>query len=367
MASRIVLFGATGYTGELTARELVRRGAEPVLAGRSRARLDVLAAELGGLDTRVADVSDPASVAALVQSGDVLVSTVGPFMRWGDTALEAAIAKGAHYLDSTGEGPFVRRVFDDAGPRAERAGVVLLTAMGFDFVPGNLAGALALREGGTDVRRLDIGYFTTGVSANGISGGTRASAAGAALEPAFTWRDGRLVGERAARRVRSFDLDGGKSGQAVTLGATECYTLPRLQRDVWHVDVHLGIFGPASRGMQAVSAAMSGAARIPGFTTVAGGLGSRLIKGSTGGPDGAARAATRVMIVAEGFDVSGTKIAAVRLVGPNMYDLTAGFLAWGAEQAAAGQLRGSGALGPVEAFGLDELQAAAASYGLVVA
>src|SRR3954451_10960326 len=106
MAGRIVLFGATGYTGELTARELAGIGERPVLAARDGARVRALADQLGGLDWEVADVARPESVRALVGPGDVLVSTVGPFTRWGAPAVEAAIAAGAHYLDSTGETPF---------------------------------------------------------------------------------------------------------------------------------------------------------------------------------------------------------------------------------------------------------------------
>ena len=79
----IVLFGATGYTGALTARAMVDRGLAPVLAGRNAAALQSLAARLGGLRVRVADVADAASMARLVSAGDVLVSTVGPFARHG--------------------------------------------------------------------------------------------------------------------------------------------------------------------------------------------------------------------------------------------------------------------------------------------
>ena len=365
MASRIVLFGATGYTGGLTARELVRRGGAPVLAGRSAERLGVLAAELGGLETRVADVAQPDTVRALVGPGDVLISTVGPFMRWGEAALEAALSAGAHYLDSTGEGPFIRHVFKDAGPRAEAAGIGLLTAMGYDYVPGNLAGALALRDAGEQATRVDIGYFWEGSSAGGMSGGTRASAAGASLAPAFSWRTGNLVSERGARRVRRFDLGAGRSAQAISIGSSEHFALPRLGRNVWDVDVYLGWFGPASRAMQVFAAGADLATRIPGVRAGLGALSARMVKGSTGGPDAAARAATRSVIVAEASDAGGRRLNSVRLVGPNGYDLTAGFLAWGAEQAAAGKLRASGALGPVDGFGLDELEAAAADYGLV--
>src|SRR6266540_6450443 len=102
MPPRIVVFGATGYTGRKTAEALVGRGERPVLAGRNGERLAGLAAELGGgLDTAVADVADPPSVYDLVQKSDVLVATVGPFVRYGRPAVEAAIDRGAHYLDST--------------------------------------------------------------------------------------------------------------------------------------------------------------------------------------------------------------------------------------------------------------------------
>ncbi len=73
MPGRIVLFGATGYTGRLTAEASVARGDRPVLAARSKEKVEALAAELGGLDTAVADVSDPASVRALLEPGDVIV------------------------------------------------------------------------------------------------------------------------------------------------------------------------------------------------------------------------------------------------------------------------------------------------------
>jgi short subunit dehydrogenase-like uncharacterized protein len=198
MAGRIVVFGATGYTGDLTARTLVERGARPGLAARNEDRVRALAQELGGLEWAVADVERPKSVRALVERGDVLVSTVGPFARWGSAAIQAAIGAGAHYLDSTGESPFIREVFERYGSGAQAAGCALVTAFGYDWVPGNLAGALALREAGEAATRADIGYFTpgTGRGTSSLSGGALASAAGIALEPGFAWRDGRLVGSR---------------------------------------------------------------------------------------------------------------------------------------------------------------------------
>jgi short subunit dehydrogenase-like uncharacterized protein len=88
MAGRVVLFGGTGFTGELTARALVARRARPLLAGRSERRLEALAEELGGLETAVVDATAQgaaATLADLAGPGDVLVCTVGPFVRWGET------------------------------------------------------------------------------------------------------------------------------------------------------------------------------------------------------------------------------------------------------------------------------------------
>ena len=163
MAGRIVVFGATGYTGGLAARALVDAGAQPVLAGRDAGRLSRLAAGLGGLDIAVADVARPTSVRALVERGDVLVTTVGPYLRFGGPALEAALDAGAHYFDATGEGPFIRGVFEEYGPRAEQAECALLPAFGYDFVPGNLAGggqALPPAPSGRAVRRSAKSLFS---------------------------------------------------------------------------------------------------------------------------------------------------------------------------------------------------------------
>ena len=141
-----MLFGATGYTGRLTAEAMVARGDRPVLAGRSPERVAELARELGGLETATADVHRPETVRALLERGDVLVTTVGPFTRWGDAAVDAAIDAGATYLDAAGEPGFMRRVFEHHSPRARRAGIPLLTAFGWESVPGNLAAELALRR-----------------------------------------------------------------------------------------------------------------------------------------------------------------------------------------------------------------------------
>jgi short subunit dehydrogenase-like uncharacterized protein len=346
--ARTVLFGATGYTGRLVAEAMVERGMRPVLAARSRDALDAMAAELGALDTATADVSQPASVRALVEHGDVLVTTVGPFARWGQAAADAASSVGAHYIDSTGEPAFIREVFERYGPAAERSGSAMLTAFGYDWVPGNLAGGLALERAGAAALRVDVGYFITGKAS--MSGGTMASAVGALAGKSFGFRDGRLRSERGAKRVRGFDVDGSKR-EGVSVGTSEHFSLPRVAPQLREVNTYLGWFGPLARPMQLMSLSTS----APGASAILTALGRRFVKGSTGGPDADERSRSGSRIVAIAYDASGAQLAEVHLTGVNGYTFTGRILAWAAQRAAEGGLRGTGALGPVEAFGLPAL------------
>ncbi len=365
MAGRIVLFGATGYTGRLTAEAFADAGARPLLAGRNREALERLAAELGdGFDTAVADVSDPASVRGLLGPGDVMLSTVGPFDRWGAPAIEAAIDAGCPYLDSTGEPPFIRRVFERWSGPAAAAGAPLLTAMGYDWVPGNLAGALALREAGDAARRVEVGYFITGGGASGgMSGGTMASLTGALLEPGFAFRRGRVVTEQGGRHVRAFPVRG-RDRQAISIGSSEHFTLPRLSPELTDVEAFLGWFGPLSRPMQVGSFVLGAAVRVPPAKRALASVIGRFAQGSTGGPSAEERSGSGSHILAIARGARGEQLAEVRLEGVDGYSFTASFLAWAAERTLAGGIEAAGALGPAEAFGLDELERGVAAAGI---
>jgi short subunit dehydrogenase-like uncharacterized protein len=346
--ARTVLFGATGYTGRLTAEAMVELGLRPVLAARGRDALERLAADLGGLQTAIADVSQPAGVRALVERGDVLVTTVGPFARWGEPAADAASAAGAHYIDSTGEPAFIRSVFERYGPIAARSGSAMLTALGYDWVPGNLAGGLALDRAGEAATRVDVGYFITGKAS--MSGGTAASTAGALASKSFSFRGGQMQTERGAKRVRSFDVDGSKR-EGVSAGSSEHFGLPPLAPQLREVNVYLGWFGQMSRGVQLMSVGLS----APGVGWAVENVARRFVKGSTGGPDAEERSRSSSYVVAIAYDAAGAPLAEVHLTGVNGYTFTGRMLAWGAQRAAEGGLRGTGALGPVEAFGLEAL------------
>ncbi len=366
----IVLFGATGYTGRRTAEAMVRRGLRPALAGRNAGSLASLARHLGSLgfgklDVATADAGDVASVRALIGRGDVLVSTVGPFFRLGEPALQAAVDAGATYFDSTGEAPFIRRVFEEFGPRAERTGASLITAFGYDYVPGNLAGALALRHSVGEVHRVEVGYLISNVGrAQVISRGTFVSLVGLIAEQSFTWRDG-IRPEPTGSRMRTFPL-GGRACPALTIGSTEHYALPRLadQESLPEVDVYLGSLGPGTRALHLASRVAPALLALPGARSLVRRIGALALRWIAEEPDPVALARVTSHVIGVAYDAAGTALAEVSLVVGDPYQFTADLLAWGAQQAAEHGVSGPGALGPVAAFGLDALEAAAAQAGL---
>jgi short subunit dehydrogenase-like uncharacterized protein len=361
--TKIVLLGATGYTGRLIAERLVKGAVETMLAGRSPGALTALADDLGGCTTATIRLDDPRTLTDLVEPGDVLVTTVGSFLKVGDVALAAAIERGAHYVDTTGEAPFIRKVFED--PAAKSAAGVLITAMGFNYAPGNLAGALAIEHALAHelgpVVRVDIGYFLTGEARGELSDGTLASAAGVLTSPGFTWRGGSLVNERCGARTRTWTV-GGAQVPSMTLGSSEAITLPRSYPQLAAVDVYQGGLGAATP----LAAQVGRTASIPGAPRIINALSGALARSSTGGPDATTRSRAGTHVCAIASSRAGHVLSKVVLRGPNVYDVTADLTAWAAQRAAAGEVHGAGPLGPVQAFGLDDLRAGHRAAGMTV-
>ncbi len=339
---------------------MAQQGLEPLLAARNPERVKHLADELGGLETAIADVTDPASISSLLQPGDTLVTTVGPFAKLGRPAFEAAVQCGAHYVDSTGEPAWIREVFSRHS-EVQAAGTVALTAFGYDFVPGNLAAAIALDRAGSDAVAVDVGYFFKG--GFGSSGGTRASLVGALLEPGHEWKAGAIHSTAGATKERSFRTTAGQR-TGLGIGASEHFTIPRIAPNVRDVGVYLGWFGNNTAPARYGSAAISAITKIPGAKSlISGGL-SKLVKGSTGGPNAEERAGSRSLVVAEALAANGSVINRVELEGPNGYDLTASFLTWAASQLSTQEPLVLGSLGPTEPFGLSALIDGCAQSGL---
>lgn len=179
----VVVFGATGFTGALTAEYLARhadKGTRIAVAGRNRGKLerlrDRLSADLpagASLGLVIADVDDPSSVAALAGQARVVITTVGPYIRYGEPLVAACAAAGTDYVDLTGEPEFVDRMWLRYHEHAQARGARIVHSCGFDSIPYDLGVLFTVAHLPQDVPIHIDGY----VRAKGtFSGGTYHSA-----------------------------------------------------------------------------------------------------------------------------------------------------------------------------------------------
>ena len=230
--------------------------------------------------------------------------------------------------------------------------------MGYDFAPGALAGALALEEAGEHAARVDVGYYALGGGPTSLSSGTRESVVGITLNDNHAFREGRVRSVRSAERVRSFQV-AGKAREAISLGGAEHYGLPAVYPGLREVNVYLGWFGPLARPLQAGSFFGQFVLKVPG-TRRAMRLAGEKTLGLLGGPEAGTTPDVRSWVAAEAYDSAGRQLSEVHLAGVDGYEFTRGFMAWAAQQ----PVSGTGALGPVEAYGLERLEAGAREAGL---
>jgi short subunit dehydrogenase-like uncharacterized protein len=149
-AHDIVVFGATGFTGALTAQYLAEHadaGTRWALAGRNRDKLEKLREQLGvDVDLLHADVEEPASLREVAEATRVLVTTVGPYIHYGEPVVAACAAAGTAYLDLTGEPEFMDRMYVLHHAAAQRTGARLIHACGFDSVPHDLGAQFTVEQ-----------------------------------------------------------------------------------------------------------------------------------------------------------------------------------------------------------------------------
>lgn len=156
----IVVFGATGFTGGLTAEYLARNAGTNVrwaLAGRNVEKLNMVRARLGdinaackNLDLLQADIADVDSIRAVAESSKVVITTVGPYINYGEPLVAACAAAGSDYVDLTGEPEFVDLMWLRYHEQAQKTGARIVNSCGFDSVPhdlGALFTVLQLPEG----------------------------------------------------------------------------------------------------------------------------------------------------------------------------------------------------------------------------
>jgi short subunit dehydrogenase-like uncharacterized protein len=178
----IVLYGATGFVGKLTAQYLAHRagGARIALAGRSTDRLravrDTLGESAASWPLIEADAAQPSSLNAMAAATRVVITTVGPYLKYGLPLVAACAAAGTDYADLTGEPLFVREAIDRHHKQAVDTGARIVTGCGFDSIPSDLTVYALHRRAEQDATgELTTTDFVVRRLAGGVSGGTIAS------------------------------------------------------------------------------------------------------------------------------------------------------------------------------------------------
>lgn len=333
----VLIYGASGYTGVLCAERAVAVGLRPILAGRSRTKIQPLADRLG-LEARAFPLDEPPRLAEGLAGVKAVLHAAGPFSATARPMAEACLAAGIHYLDITGE----IEVFEalaalDAQARA--AGVMLLPGAGFDVVPTDcLAAHMKARMPDAVRLRLSIGGFggvsrgTLKTMAEGIAHGTRAR------------HGGRIVALEAPARSKA------------DFGAGPLPTVQFSWGDVataWHSTgiPDIEVFFQASPAMARAASMPSFVRRLlasaPAQRFMVNGIEKRLPPG----PTAEQRARGRSLFLGEAWDAPGKRIA-TRMETAEAYTLTA----WTAVEIARRAAHGEAPAGyqtPSTAFGAD--------------
>jgi short subunit dehydrogenase-like uncharacterized protein len=340
----IVLYGATGYTGRLVADELARRGLDHVLSGRDRGRLERLAGERG-VPARAARIDDDAALRDLLDGAAAVINCAGPFTLAGDGVLRAAIETGTHYVDSTAEQAFIQMVFEGQGAAAERAGVALVPALGFDYAPGDFIAHLAAR-GHEPLEELVLAYDVSGFS---MSRGTLRSGLEMMKGGDVAYEDGGWRPVPGGIFRAHFDFPAPIGRQPMSRFASgEVITVPRhtrTRRVASMVTARTAAPHPAlgpvlPYTMPALALAMQTPLR-PLLARAVGIL-------PEGPPANARRAAEFTIVAVARGENGGSGRGIVR--GTDVYGLTAASLVHGAELMTSPGYDRAGALGPAAAF-----------------
>ena len=205
----IVVFGATGFTGALTAEYLAAHAPADLrwaLAGRNMDKLSAVRARLGracaDLPLLRADSGDPASLREVAEATKVVITTVGPYIRYGEPVVAACAAAGTDYVDLTGEPEFVDRMWLGYNRQAVETGARLIHSCGFDSIPYDLGVQFTVEQLPEGVPISVDGFMRVNAA---ISGGTYQST----IEILSRLRSGRAV---AAERRRA---EGSSNGRHV--------------------------------------------------------------------------------------------------------------------------------------------------------
>ncbi|MFB6131312.1 MAG: trans-acting enoyl reductase family protein [Salinigranum sp.] len=337
MTDGLLIYGSYGYTGSLVANAAVEAGMSPILAGRDAEAVERQATDLG-LDHRVFSLEHPAVIDDRVGDVSVVLNCAGPFAATAAPLSSACLRSGTDYLDIAGE----IDVLEAAAERdrdAEKAGVVLLPAVGFDVVPTDcLASHLESRL--RSATRLTIALDGLGT----FSAGTVKSIVDELSRSGAVRQDGEIRTVPAAWKSRRFDFgDGPKVGVTVPWGdvATAYYTT-----GIGNVETYATVPRYAVGAMRRLRPL----AAVLGSDPVRWAL-KELAEAAVSGPTATQRARSTTRVWGEVRDDDGGR-AVARLRTPDTYDVTAQTAVEAARRTLDGEVS-PGFQTPASAFGAD--------------
>lgn len=333
----ILLLGAGGYTGRLTAAALAAGDQPFILAGRDRGRLAAVRADLGRgaeIELRVADPTRPATLPGLFPGVGVIINCAGPFTTLGEPVVRAAVQAGVHYLDISGEQPYLARIIARYDAPAAAQGCAVVPACGVEYALTNWAAAHAA----AGLEPLDHIWTATAATGVAFSRGSQLSALAATATPGRGWHGGRTVVQLAGSATRrvAFPPPFGLR-RAVWVPFGELVTLPR-HLAVRDIDSYLAL-PPAVIALARLTWPL-----LPAVSAIVGRLAGPLLRG----PHPALPEDSHWAVIAAAAGPGGSR--QVTLTGRAVYALTARILCWCAAALLDPAFAGRGVLGPAQAF-----------------
>lgn len=333
-----MLYGATGYTGTLTAELAKARGLTPVLAGRSRSKLEPLAERLG-LELCVFDLDDPESVRRELRGCQAVLHMAGPFRATSAPLVDACLHARCHYLDITGEFAVFEAIWQRHAEAAQ-AGVVLLPGVGFDVVPTDCLAAL-LHRALPEATEIELAFATLGTRP---SPGTASTWIDILGRHSLVRVQGRVVREPLGARARQIPFPTGtRHALAVPLGdlssAFRSTGIPSITTYVATPRATLPAFR-ALGSLRRVFASPRVERRLKGW-----------VGRAVSGPNAAERSRSRAELWGEARNAAGQQVQLTLTTG-DPYALTADAALRCLERVLSGRVA-PGASSPAQALGAD--------------
>jgi len=307
MTTPYLIYGAYGYTGELIAREAVRRGQRPVLAGRNAAAVRTLATELA-LEHRAFALDDARAADEALSGMKAVLHCAGPFVRTSKSMADACLRAKAHYLDVTGEIDVFERLAA-RNAEAAAAGVMLLPGVGFDVVPSDCLAA-HLKRRLPSATSLVLAFHSVG----GLSRGTATTMIENLHRGGLVRRDGVLTPVTAGWKTRNIDF--GRGPRTVVSIPWGDVSTAYYSTGIPNIEVYTAAPRPLRLAMKVsrwVRPLLASSA-VQSFLT-------RRVRAGAPGPTAEQRGRGRTILWGEVTDKAGGR-AVSRLYGPEGYSFT---------------------------------------------